>query len=117
MKHEESNIQISFVDWINLQHPKLADYIIHTPNGGKMNPIRGRRLRRMGVKAGVADILFMWRKQDLGGLWLEFKTNKGTQSNSQKEFEKLCHIAQYDYQIVRSLQEAIDAFSEYFNLP
>jgi hypothetical protein len=116
MNHEESQIQTSFIDWINLQHPKLACFVIHIPNGGKMNPIRGRRLKRMGVKAGVADILFMWHKKEFGGLWLEFKSGKGCQGEQQKIFEGLCKIAQYDYQIVRSLDEAISAFTEYMEL-
>jgi hypothetical protein len=58
----------------------------------------------------------MWRKKYFGGLWLEFKTTKGKQSPSQKEFEDLCHVAQYDYQVVHNIDEAIIAFKKYMNL-
>jgi len=117
MKHDESLIQQSFVEWVNLQHPKLARFIIHVPNGGKMSPWKGAILKRMGVKAGVADILVMFKKDAYGGLWLEFKTKKGTQSESQEDFQELCGIAFYDYKVVRSLEEAQKAFSDYMRLP
>jgi hypothetical protein len=117
MRYEESEIQITFIDWVNLQHPKLAPFVIHVPNGGRMTLMRGHRLKKMGVKRGAADILFMWRKEDFGGLWLEFKAANGVQSNPQKEFEQLCQIAHYDYQVVKSLDMAIDAFNEYMALP
>lgn len=116
MKHEESDIQKAFIKWINLQYPKSAAFIMHIPNGGKMTAIRGKRLKDLGVKAGVADILFMCKNNNFGGLWLEFKTKKGIQSKSQKEFENLCNAAQYDYQIVRNIEEAILAFKRYISL-
>lgn len=116
MKYEESKIQIAFFDWIKLQYPKFAAFCLHIPNGGKMGIARGRILKRMGVKAGTADVLFMWRKKYFGGLWLEFKSATGKQSESQKEFERLCHIAQYDYQVVHSVDEAMEAFKRYMSL-
>lgn len=116
MKYEESKIQISFIEWLRLAYPKFSQFALHVPNGGRMGIIRGSILKKMGVKAGVADILFMWRKKDFGGLWLEFKSAKGKQSETQKDFEGLCHIAQYDYQVVHSLDEAMIAFKRYMNL-
>jgi hypothetical protein len=117
MKYEESKTQIAFVEWIRLQYPKLFPFIIHIPNGGKMGVIRGAILKKMGVKAGVADILFMYSNaNNYHGLWIEFKSSKGVQSESQKEFEKLCQIAQYDYHVVNSVNKAIDIFKKYMDL-
>ena len=113
MKYEEYKIQVSFVKWVQLQYPKFRDFIFHVPNGGKMSLIKGSRLKSLGVKPGVADILFMFRTNNFGGLWLEFKTPKGVQSLEQKKFEQLSKIAQYDYKIVRSIEEAIDVFKKY----
>jgi hypothetical protein len=113
MKREEDRLQIAFMQWVRLQYPKFRDFLFHIPNGGKMSLITGSRLKAMGVKPGVADVLFMFRTSNFGGLWLEFKTPKGKQSVQQKEFEELSHVAQYDYQLVRTLDEAMEAFKRY----
>jgi hypothetical protein len=113
MRHEESQIQIAFINWIALQYPHLHRYIMHIPNGGKMSLWKGAHLKRMGVQAGVADIFFMWSHGKHHGLWLEFKTKKGVQSEAQKSFELRCFVAHYEYKIVRSLEEAISIFRTY----
>jgi len=113
MKREEDRLQMAFMRWVQLQYPKLRDFIFHIPNGGKMSVITGSRLKAMGVKSGVADVLFMFKTPDFGGLWLEFKTPKGRQSDTQKVFEELAHIAHYDYQLVRTFDEATEAFKRY----
>lgn len=117
MKYEEFEIQESFMTWVKVQYPKFTRFVFHIPNGGKMSVLQGYRLKKRGVRRGVADILFMWKKQDFGGLWLEFKTSKGKQNEAQKDFEQDCHTAQYDYQLVRSLKDAVNAFVRYMNLP
>jgi hypothetical protein len=113
MRHEESQIQIAWIEWLNLQYPHLAKYALHVPNGGKMSIWKGQYLKRMGVQAGVADILFMWPHGEYHGLWLEFKSSKGKQSEAQEAFELRCHVVNYCYKLVRSLDDAIKAFNKY----
>jgi hypothetical protein len=111
----ESEIQQSFFEWIELACPSMRKFIFHIPNGGKMSFSRGKKLKKMGVRSGVADVLLMWNTKDFGGLWLEFKTGKGKQSEEQKKFEEDAFIALYDYQVVRSLDQAIEVFERYLN--
>lgn len=52
----------------------------HTPNGGsRRDAFEGKRLKQIGLKAGVHDLLFLW-----GGLYgLEMKAPDGTRSEAQ----------------------------------
>jgi hypothetical protein len=59
---------------------------------------------RMGLRAGAADMLFVHRGK---ALFQELKRSDGTQSDSQIEFAELATLAGADYEIPRSLDEAI----------
>lgn len=72
---------------------------------------RGVRLERKdftlieGAPPGSADYLVLLA----GGasLFLEFKTERGTQREAQHRFEQLCVRLGHDYRIVRSVAEAV----------
>lgn len=125
MKREEDRLQMAFMHWVQLQYPMWRPFIYHIPNGGKMVVKKlkngkyycpaGSRLKAMGVKPGVADVLFMFSTKDFGGLFLEFKAPKGKQSPEQKEFEELAHVARYDYQLINNFDDAKEAFERYLS--
>jgi hypothetical protein len=54
-------------------------------NGERRDVIAGSRLKRMGLRAGAADLLFV--RAGAPPLFLELKTSRGTQSQSQRAFE------------------------------
>ena len=114
MRHEESQIQIAFIDWVKLQYPHLLNYILHIPNGGKMSPWKGVHLKRMGVQAGVADILFMWHNLDSHGLWLEFKAPKGKVSSCQLERHEMLGTAGNKVLVVRDWVTAVREVKKFF---
>lgn len=125
MRHKEDAIQSSFIIWFNLQYPLLTRFILHIPNGeirprkqnnkGQWYCPSGARLKRLGAKKGVADILLMLAKKTYHGLYIEFKTDTGRQSQEQKEFEETCGIASYKYEIARSLDDAINIIKSYLS--
>jgi hypothetical protein len=49
-------------------------------------------------------------------LFLEFKTSKGRQSPSQKDYQARVEEGTHIYYIVRSSEEAINRVKKYFNL-
>ena len=55
----------------------------HVPNGGRRNPIEGAQFKRMGVLAGVADLIILHRGHAYG---LELKSETGRPSVAQMEF-------------------------------
>ena len=53
MNHVEDDEQIVVADYLNL----MGFCWWHTPNGGKRNAREATRMKRMGVKAGVSDVI------------------------------------------------------------
>ena len=89
------------------------------PNGSKLagnqqqRAIQGRRLKAEGLVAGVADLFLSIPSGQYHGLYLEAKTEKGRQSDSQKAFEASVLAAGFGYAIFRSESEFIKIVTKY----
>lgn len=128
MKHDESKIQISCVLWWRMQYGRKYPFgLFAIPNGAmlsgdeKSQPIKneklkkkadaqaramkGARLKKEGLEAGVSDLFLSIPSGDLCGLWLECKTKTGPQQDSQKKFEVAVLSRGYGYAIFRSSDE------------
>jgi len=103
VKSAEDRLQSSMVRWFDLRYPKLRGLLFAVPNGGARTAATGRILKATGVRAGVADLVFL----SLGHtLLIEVKTPSGRQQKTQKAWQQLVERAGFEYVIVRSL----DAF-------
>lgn len=103
MKNEEHNLQVACVRWFDMQYPSHKNMLFAVPNGGKRNVVVASKLKAEGVRAGVADLIFMCGLGQV--LFIEMKTKKGTQTESQKAFEMMCLENGYIYKIVRSFED------------
>lgn len=71
-------------------------------------------LKMLGVFAGVADLIVLWRSKCSCGVskvgigFLEVKKPDGYQSTPQKKFQGICHWLGINYAIVKSVKEAHD---------
>ena len=109
MNKEEAKIQAECYRWFTnsygLKHhtPRLLMFSIPNELAGR-NKIATIQARSIGLTSGVADtqILFPNGKS----IFVEFKTSKGVQSDSQKDFEARVSELGFEYYIVRS----VDAF-------
>jgi hypothetical protein len=76
----------------------------HTPNGGKMTPQRGARMRAMGVMAGVSDLIIALPNGKM--CFLELKSKKGVLSGAQEAFleamDKTGHLWSISYDFADS---------------
>lgn len=88
----EAQEQEALIEWCELnkgRYPELAK-ILHIPNGGYRTPAEAAHFKRLGVKAGVPDLLLPYPVGDHHGLWIEMKSETGRASSLQKEWiEKL----------------------------
>lgn len=99
-RHLEESIQIACVDWFRNRY---EDYIIFAVgNGGSRNAIEAKNLKRSGVLAGVSDLIII---ADHSILFVEIKTEKGKQSERQKEFQENIERLGFHYRICRSSEE------------
>lgn len=71
----------------------------------KVNYSFESKLKHMGKIAGVPDYCFLAEKDSF---FIEFKTEKGRQTHTQKIFEKWCATTKVDYFLCRSAREGID---------
>jgi hypothetical protein len=87
------------------------------PNGGRRTKIEAARMKFMGVKPGVADLVFAWGDSLFSYvLFVELKSDKGRQSAHQKAFQEKCEENYFTYRICRSLDEFSSILKEY-NVP
>ena len=89
---KESDEQAAFVEWLRFNRVLFC----HVPNGGHRHIATARRMKNLGVEAGVPDILIFDKppkKPDFCGTAIEMKRKKGGHlSDKQKEWiEKLRH--------------------------
>lgn len=112
-KDEEHKIQVAMVEWFRLQYPSMRHNLFAVPNGGRRDAATGAKLKEEGVLAGVADLILLKSNRQYGALLIETKTKKGTQSDSQKEWESKIVKDGYKYVVCRSLEEFIEVVNSY----
>lgn len=114
LSHEEADIQADFFSKLKLFFPTLPDKLVFSvPNGGSRDPREAKNMKRQGVKSGVADVILLIPKKGYASLCIEFKTDKGKQSDEQKEFQRQAEMCGNKYVVVRSVATAIGIVKEY----
>ena len=109
----ESAIQCTYIKWLNLQYPAVADVTASFANGGKRDVRYGQRLKREGLKKGFPDIGIFVANGKSHGMFIEFKSKKGVIKKEQKATMTVLEAQGYTCAVCRSLEEAIDATSSY----
>jgi len=105
MRQDESQLQVAVAAFLEVALPRSVR-AIHVPNGGKRDAKTGARLKREGVKAGVADFVIFMR----GGVcaMIELKTEKGRLSKAQKDWQDWAGEFGLPYAVCRSVEEVAD---------
>lgn len=100
----EDRIQYEIFMW--LQEQGIYAFSVPNEGAGKGQIIRMMKLKSMGLRAGVSDLIVI-----LSGkvVFLEVKTEKGKQSEAQKRFEEKVKSLGHEYFIVRSINEVKEA--------
>ena len=76
--------------------------LLHTNNNNSQNAIKGNQNKALGIVAGVSDMEYF----KAGKMYfLEFKTEEGTQSKLQKEFQRKVEAEGATYLIIRSFEQ------------
>jgi hypothetical protein len=100
MKPEtEEQHQIAVMSWAEKQaeegRPELA-LLFHIPNGGHRNRVTAIKLKAMGVKPGVSDLLLPVARGGYHGLWIEMKKPKGRKATEDQD-GWLLHMKEQGY--------------------
>ncbi len=108
-KLREADLQISVIQYLDLVKPNA--FYFHVPNSSMATPGYRKTLKRMGLKAGIGDLLFILPGGRLGVI--ELKLLGGKQSGFQETFEAVCNSFGVDYRIAHSIQEVADILREW----
>lgn len=115
MKHEEDNLQSVCVRWFGLQYPAYAMMLAHIPNGGARNPVEGAKFKRMGVRAGMPDLVLFVPASGAHGLAVELKARGGRLSAAQKSYAEAFPRFGWRHAVCRSLEEFVEVVTKYMN--
>jgi len=101
----ENNIQQEIFIWFNnnycLKTHKNRCVIFSVPNDS-INAIETKRKLNTGLLKGASDLIVILPNKIL---FVEVKTEKGVQSDMQKDFEKRVNTLGFDYYLVRNLDQ------------
>lgn len=132
-KQRECDIQMKFfklLDEYSLRHEAI-NWVHSIPYEVRVSIGQARKLKRMGMRKGVADVFvpspkFICNSESIPemiyhGMYLEFKCNTPSwrtkkQSEEQIEFEEYCFSQGYKYVVVSDAEEALNLVLIYLNV-
>lgn len=97
----EDELQTWCIDYAERVHPSLL--VVHIPNGGQRHPVVAAKLKAMGTRAGVLDLLFILPNGRVH--WVEMKTKGGRVSDNQKAFMGLLDNRGHTHEVCWSQDE------------
>lgn len=97
----EDQLQAECFQWHWNTYPNERGRLFHV-NQKARNAIEGNRMKAMGVVPGVSDLIYLTAT---GPIFIEMKTETGTQSKEQKAFQAIVEGLGFRYVICRSLTE------------
>jgi len=101
MSKSESLIQQEIVKWFRANHYKKG-IIFSIPNERMGGYKAMKPLLNTGLMGGASDLIVVLPKRVL---FIEVKNSKGKQSDKQKVFESQVKELEFEYHLVRSLEE------------
>ena len=105
--HEEDELQKKIINVLRFYQSKKDFIVFHVPNGGARNEREGKKFKDMGVLAGVADLIFVFKEKVV---FIELKKpSGGRQTDDQKIFQDRVSELGYEYYICRSVDEVLKA--------
>jgi hypothetical protein len=125
VQHIESDLQQSCIKWFAYQYPQY--WLFSVKNSSKMGgkkvkgkngkeiPLEAIIAKREGLRKGVADLQLLYGNGEHFSLFLELKTDTGSQSKEQKEFEAYCTQNKFKYVVIRSIDQFIQEIKEYIH--
>lgn len=109
----EESIMIALNDYFILK--KYDSFIFHVAQERKCSPQYGAKLKRMGVRAGVADILVTKPCKGFHGYWIEVKAGKNKPTAAQLLFLENRRQEGYKAEWLIGFDETVRSIESYLN--
>lgn len=113
---EEQQKVIYWAELMSNAYPDLQ-MLYHVPNGGSRNRVEAAKLKRMGVRAGVPDLVLPVPRNGYAGLYIELKVGENRPSKNQKNWLEKLMIQGYKSLVCYGGNEAINVLEQYIKAP
>lgn len=114
----EQSALFLWIDVMARQYPDSGlDLAFHVPNGGHRHIRTAQRLRAMGVRPGVPDVLLPWARGGYHGLAIELKAAGGRTSAAQRDWLARLSSAGWRAVVCVGYDAAVREIVEYLGLP
>ena len=97
----EARIQQEIVMFFNNEYPELRGCLCYN-NNNSAGGLRGKLNKFLGVVKGRSDMVLYYKSFSV---MIELKTEKGRQSDHQRDWQYLMKQQGFEYYIIRSLDE------------
>lgn len=118
---EEEDLQRACIEWASLNCARLPllSWLVHIPNGGRRPKGEAGKLKALGVKPGVPDLLLPVPSPfgNWNGLALELKSSVGKLSEAQHNWLTKLEKAGWRCGVIRSLDKFIEEVNLYCRNP
>lgn len=123
-RHPEDDIQRALFQWITLATPRIPQLALafHPANGGERGRIEAMRLKGLGVRAGVPDVMIpgynRFRGTDLErvGLAIELKAGDNEPTKEQLQWLSRLQSAGWATYVLYSFDDARAMIAGYFGV-
>lgn len=115
--YREDRLQMNCKYWFDCQYPQYRLLLHHSPNEGLLmkHDRDGAKRKAMGMRPGFPDFIFLMPNRQYPYLAMELKSEKGRQSDHQKEYQQAVENAGGRYRVIRSLDEFMTEINGYLN--
>lgn len=111
-RRPEQTLQIHVADALRWLKPDCLWSSI--PNEAKRSKLIGWMLQRMGMRAGMGDLVFLW---ETGCGLIELKAPGKVQNENQREIERECVARRIPYEVCWSLDHVVEVLVRWGRLP
>lgn len=109
----EDRLHQAIFSYLKLQYKADA---AHPANEGKRTKFEQFKIKWLGVKSGLQDILVFNPQKDFNGLALEVKTPGNKPTENQLEWQRTLRMCGWKAEVVYSFDEAKKIIDDYFNM-
>jgi len=109
---KEDHLQNRVMNYLKYSYPKTL--FTHVSNEGKRTPFEQYKMKYLGTKAGVPDILIFTPNKKYNGLAIELKTGYNKPTNNQKFWLNELQLNSWKSCWINNYEEAIETIDNYF---
>ena len=96
----EDALQQKCFFWFWNSYPHLRGLLFSVPNGGSRSGKEGKKFNLTGLTSGVSDLCLLFNGK---AYFIELKSEKGSQSKTQKSWQDIVESQGFNYFLIYSL--------------